>query len=144
MNPGKPSKPASLKLLQGNPGGHQSVAELKKQAAEEPKPEVLSDIPEPPRELCPEAREEWDRICAELVHTRRLTAGMMSWLATVCSTHAHVMMMEKIGAPPNAALLGQIRLMYEGFGLTPQSMHKTKSINGKDKESPLAKYIRRA
>jgi hypothetical protein len=49
--------------------------------------------------------------------------------------------MEKLNAPPNAALLGQLRLMYESFGLTAASIGKTKSLNGKKKESKLAKYL---
>lgn len=144
MNPGIKLVSASEKLRTGNQGKHQSISELEKLAAEEPKPQALSENPEPTRKLKGEARKEWDRLCAELVPTGRLTIGRLSLLTEICLLHAHCSKMWDMGEPPNAALIAQKRLMYESFGLTAASIGKTKSLNGEKKESKLAKYLRRA
>lgn len=143
MNPGKPQKPASLKLLEGNAGKHKSQAKLKEEAALEPQPDVLTEIPNPPKHLKAIGRAEWMRVCTELVNTSRLTPGMLSMIEHLCYTHQHVRDMEILGAPPNAALLGQLRLMYESFGLTTRSLAGTKSVpHGEKEKGPLAKFMR--
>jgi hypothetical protein len=144
MNSGFPKKLASLKLLEGNQGKHKSKAELEHEAATEPQPEVLSEVPKPPTHLDKEAKNEWYRVCNELVMTSRLTPGMLSFVSHLCYVHAHVIKMEKMDAPPNAALLGQLRLAYESFGLTSRSIGNTKSLNGSKKENKLTKYLKRA
>jgi hypothetical protein len=143
MNSGKPQKPASLKLLTGNAGKHKSIAELEREASLEPQPDVLEEIPKAPRHLKAVGRAEWTRVCTELVNTRRLTPGMLSMIEHLCYVHQHVREMELLGATPNAALLGQLRLMYESFGLTTRSLAGTKSVShAKENQSPLAKFQR--
>ena len=144
MNPGFRLRLASEKLRDGNPGGHQSIAELEKIASEEPNPEALEEKPEPTRKLKGEARKEWDRLCSELVPTGRLTIGRISLLTEICLLHAYCAKMWDRGEPPNAALIAQKRLMYESFGLTAASIGKTKSLNAQKKENKLSKYTKRA
>jgi hypothetical protein len=143
MNPGIRLTLASDKLRDGNPGKKQSKSELEKQAAEEPKPDVLSEKPEPTRKLKGEARKEWDRACSELVPTGRLTVGRLSALTELCMLHAYTDKLWDQGAAPNAALLAQKRLMYESFGLTAASIGKTKSLNASKKESKLSEFLKR-
>lgn len=57
MPAGRPRKPTKLHVLHGNPG--------KRPLNNDPEPEVK--IPEPPEIVKGDAREEWNRICAELL-----------------------------------------------------------------------------
>lgn len=144
MNPGSPLKLASQKLREGNPGGNKSRAELEREAAQEVKYEALTEIPEPPEHLNSAAKAEWNDVCGALIERGVLASGMLAVIAHMCYAHAYIQKMETLDAPPNAALLGQLRLMYESFGLTPRSVGNTKSINGAKKENKLAKYLKPA
>jgi hypothetical protein len=142
MNPGSPLKLASVKIREGNPGKHKSLATLETEAAYEPQPDVLTERPQPIAKLTGEARKEWDRLCAELVPTGRLTIGRLSALTELCLLHTYTFKAWAQGLTPNAALLAQKRMMYESFGLTAASIGKTKSLNASKKESKLAKFQR--
>ena len=145
MNPGSPLKLASQKLREGNQGKHKSIAELEKEAEAEPKPQILEsipDIPKFPRELRKLAQKEWHRVCNELISTHRLSEGMLGLLEELCLVYAATQKLWSKGECPNASLLAQKRYLYETFGLTPASIGKTRSQNGKEKASKLARFQR--
>jgi len=140
MNPGSPLKLASSKIRAGNPGKHKSEKQLKEESEQEIEPEILTEVPKPPGHFNKEAKAEWKYICSVLIERGALASGMLAPIARMCYTNAYVENMEKLQAPPNAALLGQLRLMYESFGLTLRSISQTKSLNAKKKESKLARF----
>ena len=76
---GRRPKPTRLKMLTGNPG-------KRPLNAEEPRPEAT--IPEPPAELSPAARAEWDRLAAELGALGMLTNLDRAALAAYCGAYA--------------------------------------------------------
>lgn len=75
---GRRPVPTRIKVLTGNPG-------KRPMNENEPRPEPA--IPDCPPQLGPVAREEWNRLTAELAHLRIVTALDRSALATYC--HAY-------------------------------------------------------
>jgi phage terminase small subunit len=149
MNPGSPLKLASQKLREGNTGGHKSTEQLKAEADSEVSAELLGECPKPPKHFNKvpfkkSAKDEWKYVCEALIERGVLTSGMLSVIARMCYVNAYIEQQETMGAQPNAALLGQHRLLYESFGLTPRSIGSTKALNGKKKESKLTKYLKHA
>jgi len=141
MNAGHRAKSAKLKLLEGN-AGHDSIRNLKKKADLEPEPELIDDIPEPPREIKPEGLKEWNHIVPSLIKSKVLAYHDLSFLATYCNIHAAIVRYEQIGETPPAALLTQYRMMAESFGLTPASRSKVNIIGEKEiKEKDIRKFI---
>ena len=76
---GRRPKPTRLKLLTGNPG-------KRPLNANEPRPEAVA--PECPVVLGPIARQEWDRLVAELAPLRILTHLDRAALAAYCGAYA--------------------------------------------------------
>src|SRR5205085_7950964 len=76
---GRRPKPTRLKMLTGNPG-------KRPLNQDEPKPEA--SIPDCPPELSPAARQEWDRLAAELGALRMLTNLDRAALAAYCTAYA--------------------------------------------------------
>lgn len=76
---GRRPKPTRLKLLTGNPGKRP----LNK---DEPTPEAA--VPDCPPELGPVAKQEWDRLVAQLVPLRILTHLDRAALASYCSAYS--------------------------------------------------------
>lgn len=76
---GRRPKPTRLKILTGNPG--------KRPLNEnEPMPETIP--PECPPELGPVARQEWERMVAQLIPLRILTPLDRAALASYCAAYA--------------------------------------------------------
>jgi P27 family predicted phage terminase small subunit len=75
---GRRPKPTRMKVLTGNPG-------KRPLNVEEPRPEPC--IPDCPPELGPAARQEWQRLTAELGALRILTALDRDALAAYCSAY---------------------------------------------------------
>jgi phage terminase small subunit len=72
-------KPTRLKLLTGNPG-------KRPLNNNEPHPEVA--IPDCPLELGPVAKQEWDRMAAQLGPLRMITQLDRAALASYCAAYA--------------------------------------------------------
>ena len=75
---GRRPKPTRMKVLTGNPG-------KRPLNPDEPKPEP--QVPECPTELGPVARQEWDRLAAELCALKILTALDRAALAAYCNAY---------------------------------------------------------
>jgi P27 family predicted phage terminase small subunit len=69
-----------LKLLRGNPGKH-PLNHF------EPKPEIASEIPEPPKFLKGYAVEEWKRLIEELYRLKLVTVVDINTLAAYCQAY---------------------------------------------------------
>ncbi len=73
------SKPTALKKLEGNPG-------KRKLNAKEPVP--AKGMPDCPKWLLPEAKEEWKRLCQKLSEMGVLTEIDMAAFAAYCQSYA--------------------------------------------------------
>jgi P27 family predicted phage terminase small subunit len=76
---GRRPKPTRLKILTGNPG-------KRRLNENEPMPEAA--IPDCPPELGPVARQEWDRLVAQLAPLRMMTHLDRAALASYCVAYA--------------------------------------------------------
>lgn len=81
-------RPTYLKLLEGNPG-------KRALPANEPKPEPLKVVPDPPSHLSPEAREEWARLAPVMVAQRLLTAIDVGAFASYCQAYGRWVQAER-------------------------------------------------
>ena len=75
---GRPRKPTKLHLLNGNPGNHPH------NLLNEPQPELIA--PEAPKHLNAIAREEWERLAAELEQLGLLTRLDRANMAGYCQS----------------------------------------------------------
>lgn len=71
---GRKPKPTALKKLEGNPG-------KRKLNTKEPVP--AKGMPECPRWLLPEAKEEWNRLCQKLSEMRNTQGWWMTRLILI-------------------------------------------------------------
>lgn len=117
--------PKNVVKMRGNPG-KRPVNE------EEPEPQPLDGIPDPPRKLKPEAQKEWDRIIGFVVNNRIAGLESLSLLCTYCNIHAQIVEREILGAPIEAATITQYRLLASEFGLTPAGRSRLKTGNAKE------------
>jgi P27 family predicted phage terminase small subunit len=76
---GRKPKPTVLRIAQGNPG---------KRAINQQEPKPASGIPSCPSHVSNVAREEWDRITAELANLGMLTQVDRSMLAAYCDAYS--------------------------------------------------------
>ena len=76
---GRKPKPTALKKLEGNPG-------KRKLNTKEPVPG--KGIPDCPKWLLPEAKEEWKRLCQKLSEMGVLTEIDMAAFAAYCQSYA--------------------------------------------------------
>jgi P27 family predicted phage terminase small subunit len=76
---GRRPKPTRMKILTGNPG-------KRRLNENEPKPEP--SVPDCPPELGPVARQEWDRLVAQLAPLRILTQLDRAALASYCAAYS--------------------------------------------------------
>jgi P27 family predicted phage terminase small subunit len=76
---GRTPKPTRIKVLTGNPG-------KRPLNPNEPRPEPA--LPECPPELSPLARQEWERLCAELAKLNLVTHLDRGALAAYCGAYA--------------------------------------------------------
>ena len=124
-------KPRGLKMLQGTDRPDRDYGEV-----ELPAPNST----EPPDWLTsPEAVDEWRRIVAVLLPGHVLSQGDMTPLGHLCNMHAAVVAQWGTGAPPAPPVLGQLRLMYGEFGLTPASRTKAATVPEDAKGNAFAK-----
>jgi len=79
--------PAKLKLIRGNPG--------KRAIKPEVQPKQLASIPEPPDFLLDAAKEEWNRVTAELNRLGLLTMFDLHPLAAYCQAYGRWVCAEK-------------------------------------------------
>ena len=76
---GRKPKPTALKKLEGNPG-------KRKLNTKEPMPG--KGMPDCPKWLLPEAKEEWKRLCQKLSEMGVLTEVDMAAFAAYCQSYA--------------------------------------------------------
>lgn len=77
---GRKSTPTSLKVLRGNPGKRPINTD-------EPQPDLLCSVPEPPENLGEIARQEWGRLAGELISLKLLTALDTTMLEVYCESY---------------------------------------------------------
>lgn len=82
MRRGPKPAPTHLKLLRGNPG-----KDLDRLNLNEPKPEPVDDLPDPPTVLAGHAADEWRVVCEQLQRLGMLTKVDFPSLAAYC--HAY-------------------------------------------------------
>jgi P27 family predicted phage terminase small subunit len=82
MKRGHKPQPTYLKLLRGNPGDHADRLNLN-----EPKPEQIVDVPDPPPYISGYAADEWCIVTKQLMRLRMLTKVDVPALAAYC--HAY-------------------------------------------------------
>lgn len=76
MKPGKRPIPTHLKLLRGNPG--------QRKLHDEPQPEQLPDVPDPPPFITGYAADEWWSVATQLHRLNLLTVVDVASLACYC------------------------------------------------------------
>ena len=102
----------------------------------------LVDIPPYPQWMVSiYAREEWDRLCELLINTGMLTSESLSSLAQLCALHGKVVQIWAAGETPPMALVNQLRLFLNDFGLSPHSVGKIK-VPKKDQTTPTNPFSR--
>lgn len=148
--PGRRPKPTAAKRAAGNPG-------KRKLNASEPQPP--SGAPEPPSELSPLARVEWERIAPDLLAMGVLSRVDVAALAAYCECYARWWKAEKQvrrhgavirtpnGCPIQSPHLGvankaldQMRKFLIEFGMTPSSRSKV-TAQKPDAADPFAEYM---
>lgn len=82
---GRKPTPTVLKVLRGNPG-------RRPLNPNEPRPQ--SGVPPCPKHLDEQARQEWDRITAELAAVGLITGLDMAYLAAYCQAYSRVQKLE--------------------------------------------------
>lgn len=97
-NSGRPSKPASLHLLQGN-RSKKNTADL---MAEVQDPGFPVEAPDMPDWLSADAAAEWDRVVADLLTLRLVSRLDMMALATYCEAVADWQRFRRLIAEKNA------------------------------------------
>lgn len=150
---GRPPKPTSLKVLNGNPGRRP----LNKK---EPKPK--KGIPPCPQYLNTEARKEWKRISKQLFDLGLLTEIDRTALASYCIaferwqhaeakiTSENLVMVTKTGYPiqnPYLCIANKAMEQMKGwlseFGMTPSS--RSRVTSSKEEETdPMEAFLNRA
>ena len=130
---GQRPKPATLRLLNGNAG--------KRPIPNEPKPDLVREIPGPPRKLTREGKAEWARIVPDLVKTRILAAIDLSYLATYCALHAAIVAAEKKGDLLQAAYISQYRALASEFGIGPSSRSRIKAGSGEETNTEEKRFF---
>ncbi len=117
--------PTNIKEFRGNPG-------KRPLNREEPKPDQLEGLPDPPRRLKGEAKKEWYRIIGFVVKNRLIGSEGLSLLASYCNLHALIVADEKRGKLATAAMYGQYRTLASEFGLLPASRSRIKTGNAQE------------
>jgi phage terminase small subunit len=130
---GTKPKAAALRLL--GKTGHRPIN------LDEPKPELVTGIPVPPRKLNAEGKREWERIVPDLVKTRILASIDLSYLATYCSLHAAIVAAEKKGDLLPASYISQYRALASEFGIGPSSRSRIKAGSGEETNAEEKRFF---
>ena len=163
MARGRPAKPTALKLLEGNSG---------KRAlnTNEPKPELFSTVPDPPKILGRIGKTEWKRLATELCRLRLLSVLDLTMLEVYCESYEQYRQAEKALADhfkehkkytvlytnkagheneiPHSALrvrrdaLDQMRSIGTEFGFTPSSRSRLRAPAGESSGDALLNLIK--
>ena len=120
--------PTAIKEFRGNPG-------KRPLNHDEPKPELVDGLPQPPKWLKGEAKREWNRVLPYLTGTKVLAKLDTGPLATYCLLHAEVVKAARKGEIPTAAVISQYRSLAGEFGMTPSSRSRIKVGNVEEKDS---------
>lgn len=153
MPAGRKPKPTHLKLLAGNPG-HRRIN------TDEPRPDALDEIPDPPSILTGEARVEWSRIVPKLQKSGLLTEVDIAAIAAYCQAYGRWVEAESYVAKQGAVLLSptnfpiqnpylavanrameQMRQFMVEFGMTPSARVRVKAAPGQQRKSRFLDVI---
>src|SRR4051794_19849229 len=78
---GRKPIPTDVKRLMGNPGKKRLP-----KPGEEPEPEIVNSLPEPPDYLSEYGRREWERVGPSLMDMRLLTENDLLTFGAYCAT----------------------------------------------------------
>jgi phage terminase small subunit len=126
MKSGQQPKPAALKLLNGNPGGHRIQEEVKPPAGEIKKPTYLKG----------KAGRLWKKYAPSLAEKGVLTVWDADMFGIWCCLMADF---QKTPNKFNAANMTQMRLLAEAFCLIPPGRSRYSPKNEKKDED--ARYF---
>lgn len=149
---GRPKKPTSLKIIEGNPGKRRMSEDVR----------VESVVPDKPDFLSEEGSSEWDRITPILSACGLLSKLDFAALCGYCIAYGDVVRSERMlqkhglvvqtagGSLKSSPYLSQrnsalvlMKKFLSGFGLDPSSRASvTASDTGKKDDDPLKKYRR--
>jgi phage terminase small subunit len=129
---GRPRKPTTLKVLEGNPG-------KRPLPKNEPKPTIGAEAP--PWMTAPGARAEWERIAPRLLRLGLLTEIDAEAFALLCGHLADAGEQMGLARPVDPRLTSEIRQFLSQFGMTPASRSKVAGA-GKppEEEDPFAQW----
>lgn len=146
---GRPPKPTALKVVQGNPG-------KRALPKNEPAPEALRDVPEPPYWMAETAAEVWHRVAPWLTETKILAATDLHNLEAFCVAYQRwreaqddidknglVVTGAQGGPMKNPACtvanesLRQVATFGAALGLDPSSRARLKPGNSGEKTNPF-------
>lgn len=150
MTAGRRPKPTHLKLLAGKPG-HRALPE------NEPQPEVLEAVPEPPAHLSGLARAQWDLTLPLLRKNKILTEIDLNAFAAYCQAYGRwqeaedyvgkqgMVVLAPSGFPvqnpylavANKALEQMHKLQVE-FGMTPSSRTRVSTAGAGGKKNKFS------
>lgn len=128
-----PRKPKAQKKLQGT--------YRKDRDHGEPDLPVVGDAEPPDWLISPEAVRLWKKCLRVLAPVRTLAESDLEMLAQYCNLHAKIVKLWRAGETPTAALLTQLRMMANEFGLTPASRSKPSAVGGGDSSDPAESYF---
>ena len=87
MNRGRPRTPSKVKIIRHT--------FRKDRAKNEPDPEVITEVPTPPRGLNVAGRRLWKQAATEMVSLGLLTTADVHLFATACRLHGHAAALDK-------------------------------------------------
>lgn len=129
---GRPPKPTSLRVLNGN-AGHRPINTA------EPKPSALSGVP--PAGLAAEVAAQWARLAPRLLKFGLLTELDEDAFVTLCTLEAAfrgILASESISTEAVIELSKERRQLWARFGMTPSDRVKVKV----EKPAPETKLSR--
>ena len=145
---GPKSQPAALKLIKGNPGKRR----INKNEPKLPPPELDDSIP--PKRLKNIAADEWARLYDRLVEKGIVHIGNLTMFEEYCFVLGELRRCENLSRKMSADMAimrgyfkaastfrQQLRQLARDLSLTVLAGEKA---GGKETESPLEKYIKRA
>ena len=131
----QPMKPTALKVLTGT---------VRKDRAnpDEPQYEVSEGMGPPPWLRDGTAVAVWNELAGILEGHRVLTVADRHALAQLCNLESAAQAVWRSGETPNNAMLNQIRMFLQEFGLTPASRPKVSGAGPAKSANPFAELVR--
>lgn len=128
-------KPTALKVLAG-------TNQPCRANPDEPQYEVSEGMEPPPWLRDGTAVAVWNDLAGILEGHRVLTVADRHALAQLCNLESASQSVWRSGETPNNAMLNQIRMFLQEFGLTPASRAKVSSAGVAKENNPFAELVR--